>query len=141
MHLNFGGLRKAEVRRIPLPRTRVNNGKKKAETQCPGPYRTLLELAKRSYRLGGGPSISAPYLAAMAMSRPISASSGFSSGGGGMLNDLAGSPISLMRPSMPAGERMNNSLAGPESTEKAWGMSFGPNRYEPGRAFVVSSPT
>ena len=108
-----------EVRRIPLPRTPVNNVKKKAESQCPGPYRTLLELAKRSYRLGGGPSISPPYLVAMAMSRPISASSGSSSGGGGMLSDFAGSPISLMRPSIPAGERMNNSLAGPESTTLA----------------------
>ena len=58
-----------------------------------------------------------------------------------MLSDLAGSPISLMEPSMPAGERMNNSLAGPESTEKAWGMSFGPNRNEPGCAFIVLSPT
>jgi hypothetical protein len=48
------------------------------------------------------------------MSRPISASSGGSSGGGGTVSDLAGSPISLMRPSMPAGERMNNGLAGPE---------------------------
>src|SRR5215203_400318 len=66
---------------------------------------------------------------------------GGSSGGGGMLSDFAGSPISLMAPSMPAGERMNNSLAGPESTAKAWGMSLGPKRYEPGRAFIVCSPT
>jgi hypothetical protein len=60
------------------------------------------------------------------MSRPIAASSGGSSGGGGMLSDLADSPISLMRPSMPTGERMNNNLAGPESTVKAWWTSLGP---------------
>ncbi len=71
------------------------------------------------------------------MSRSISASSGGSSGGGGMLSDLAGSPISLMRPSIPAGERMNNSLAGPDPTVKAWGPSLGPKRREPGEAFVV----
>src|SRR5215203_7307098 len=124
--------------RIPLLRGWVNKGRRRAGVNAPRPF---LLLAKRSYRLGGGPSISAPYLAAMAMSRPISASSGGSSGGGGMLSSLAGSPISLMRPSMPAGERMNNSLAGPESTEKAWGMSLGPKRYEPGRAFMVFSPT
>jgi hypothetical protein len=58
-----------------------------------------------------------------------------------MLSDLAGSPISLMPPSMPAGERMNNSRADPESTEKAWGTSLGPKRYEPGLAFIVRSPT
>jgi hypothetical protein len=28
-----------------------------------------------------------------------------------------------MRPSMPAGESKNRSLAGPESTEKAWGTA------------------
>ena len=55
----------------------------------------------------------------MAANRSISASSGGSSGWGGMLSDLAGSPISLIRPSKPAGERTNNSLAGPESTLKA----------------------
>jgi hypothetical protein len=40
---------------------------------------------------------------------------------------------------MPEGERMNNSLAGPESTEKAWGTSLGPKRNVPGRAFMVAS--
>jgi hypothetical protein len=40
-----------------------------------------------------------------------------------MLIDLAGSEDSLMKPSNPAGEKMNKSLAGPESTLKAWGTS------------------
>ena len=78
-----------------------------------------LELAKRSYWFGGGPRISAPYRAAMAAIRSISASSGGPSGWGGTSSDLAGSPISLMRPSKPAGDKTNNSLAGPESTVKA----------------------
>ncbi len=54
--------------------------------------------------LGGGPSISPPYRAPMAANRSISASSGGSSGSsgwGGMLSDLAGSPISLIRPQGP----------------------------------------
>ena len=67
----------------------------------------------------------------------ISASSGGASGWGGMLSSLAGSPISLMRSSNPAGERTNNNLAGPESTANAWGTYSGPKRNEPGRAFMV----
>jgi hypothetical protein len=47
------------------------------------------------------------------------ASSGGSSGWGGTVSDLAGSPISLMPASSPAGEKTNNSFAGPESTVKA----------------------
>jgi hypothetical protein len=79
--------------------------------------RPLLEVAERSY-YPGGPSISTPYRAAMVAIRSISASSGGASGWGGMLSDLAGSSIPLssiplMRPSMPAGERTNNNLAGP----------------------------
>ena len=80
---------------------------------------TLTGAGKRSYWFGGGPRISAPYRAPMAAIRPISASSGSSSGWGGTVIDLAGSHISLMRPSRRAGEKMNNSLAGPESTVKA----------------------
>jgi hypothetical protein len=72
-------------------------------------------VAERSY-YPGGPSISTPYRAAMVAIRSISASSGGASGWGGMLSDLAGSSIPLMRPSMPAGERTNNNLAGPELT-------------------------
>ena len=71
----------------------------------------------------------------MAAKRSISASSGGSSGFGSTVSDLAGSPISLMPASKPAGEKTNNSFAGPESTVKAWGMSFGPYRNEPGCAF------
>ena len=73
----------------------------------------------------------------MAAIRSISASSGGASGWGGMLSSLAGSPISLMRSSKPAGERTNNNLAGPESTANAWGTSLGPRRNEPGCAFIV----
>ena len=50
------------------------------------------------------------------MSCSISASSGGASGGGGKVSDFAGSEVSLIKPSNPAGERRNNSLAGPEST-------------------------
>jgi hypothetical protein len=77
-------------------------------------------MAKRLYCSGGGPRISAPYRAPIAASRSISASSGGASGWGGTVSDLAGSPISLMPFSKPAGVKMNNSLAGPESTVKAW---------------------
>ena len=87
-----------------------------------------LVLAKHAYWFGGGPRISAPYRVPMAAIRSLSASSGSSSSWGGTVLDLAGSPISLMRPSKPAGEKTNNSLAGPESTVKAWGTSLGPNR-------------
>ena len=111
--------------------TRVSKGKEKAEAARPRP---LLEATKRSYWPGGGPRISAPY---MASNRSISASSGGSSCCGGMVSSLAGSPISLMRSSKPAGERTNNNLAGPESTVKAWGTSLGPKRNEPGCAFMV----
>ena len=118
--------------------TWVSKGKEKAEAARPRPF---LVLTKRFYCPGGGPSSSPPYLAAMAAIRSISASLGGSSGWGGMVISLAGSPISLMRSSKPAGERMNNNLAGPESTVKACGTSLGPKRNEPGRAFMVWSPT
>jgi hypothetical protein len=52
----------------------------------------------------------------MAVNRSISASSGGSSGWGGTVSALAGYPISLMPASKPAGEKTNNSFAGPEST-------------------------
>ena len=117
---------------------RVSKGKEKAEAARPRPF---LKLTKRSYCPGGGPSISPPYLAAMAIIRSISASSGGSSGWGGMVSSLAGSPISLTRSSKPPGDNTNNNLAGPESTVKAWGTSLGPKRNEPGRAFTVCSPT
>jgi hypothetical protein len=57
--------------------TRVSKGKEKAEAARP---RLFLKLTKRSYCPGGGPSISPPYLAAMAAICRISASSGSSSG-------------------------------------------------------------
>ena len=100
----------------PYLSTRLSKGKEKAEAARP---RLFLLLTKRSYCPGGGPRISAPYRAPMAANRSISASSGGSSGWGGTVSDLAGSPISLMPASSPEGERTNNSLAGPESTVKA----------------------
>src|SRR5829696_401864 len=127
-----------ELRRIPLPRTPVDEGKKKGRGIASRP---LLELAKRSYGPGGGPRNSTPCWAAMAAICCISASLGGASGWGGIVSALAGSPMSLRRSSKPAGDKMNNNLAGPESTVNAWGTSWGPKRNEPGCAFVVWSPT
>src|SRR4028118_365151 len=88
----------------------------------------------------GGPSRGGGISRDRGGSPPAAPSSGGSSGGGGISSERAGSPISLMPPSIPAGESKNRSLAGPESTEKAWGTSLGPKRNEPGRALIVPAP-
>jgi hypothetical protein len=132
----FGRFRKVEggeVRLLRFPGTSVDKVKSKGRAARPRPLPGLVE---RSYCSGGGPRISAPYRPAMAAIRSISASSGDPSGCGGTESDLAGSLISLTRPSKPPGEKTNNSLAGPESTVKAWGTSLGPKRCEPGCAFI-----
>ena len=123
-----------ELRSITLPRTPVNKGIKKGRAAMPRP---LLELAKRSYSPGGGPMNSTPCWAAMATICRISASLGDVSGWGGIVSALAGSPMALRRSSKPAGDKMNNNLAGPESTVNAWGTSLGPKRNEPGCASMV----
>src|SRR5215208_3383301 len=112
----FLELRVCEVRRIPIPRTPVNKGKKRRA-----------QAARDLDPTGACEAFLLPWRRTEDL-RSISATSGSSSGWGGTVLDLAGSPISLMRPSRPAGEKMNNSLAGPESTVKAWGTSLGPKR-------------
>src|SRR5450755_2089995 len=87
----------------------------------------------------GGPRMSRPYSAAMAVIRP---GSGGTLGRGGSVRDWAGSAQERMKPSKPAGSVTSKNRAPPaELTVKVCGVPCGPNTNDPAGARITWPPT
>ena len=87
----------------------------------------------------GGPRMSRPYSAAMAVIRP---GSGGALGRGGSVRDWAGSAQERMKPSKPAGSVTSKNRAPPgELTVKVCGVPCGPNTNDPAGARTTWPPT
>ena len=86
----------------------------------------------------GGPRISIPYSAAIAVMR---STSGGPSGGGGSVSDSAGSPTVRVKSSKPARSVPSRNRASGDVTLNVCGMPSGANTKLPLGATITSPPT